>query len=662
MNPTPSAPRLAIIIPVYGHPVLVSEALQSALAQDADFGIQIIVVNDGCPHPETHQVLQAFALAYPERLTYLRKPNGGLSSARNAGIRHVLAHLQSVEALFMLDADNRLRPRAMAHAMGQLEAHPEAGWVYPSIDMFGIMARCDYGGPYSRLIHTQMNTCEAGSLIRRAVFEAGVLFDENFRLGFEDWDFFLSAGDAGFRGVNLEDFGFLYRKRPESMLANANRSQEFLVRQIREAHPALYSPANQLQMEHDEAPRYAIWLTDRALVRLVTDPDLAGPTLSISDYVRLYWASRTAPMQHRIPPYLVATTESTLHALGQQAVLHWLLWQLETVAPEPESLTFAEIVEAATPGHIHVQPVSEAEENADSVFQSPRERAQLWLLGHQALFGILQRGDESAAIPTAPGLTVQLDGPQLPRANLETVLETMATALWAAAGEARWRWRQPSIGLRNREHYVLRKAVDGQPVLPRCAGHGREIGIILSGTDAVPDRFATLMRELQDLRQDGGRLHLILLDTHADRQRLAIAGCAYDSLSLLGAPWPEGPDAEVLLFEELPLPIADPVLDDRALGLMLALNEVHVLAEVQRAPAASRLMGALRRWGTRTILHLPEASASEPGVALTLAYEHAYDHILAPDERLWTELRARGLPLAKIGLRTAQSPSAESTV
>ncbi len=193
-----TAPRLAIVVPVYGHAVLVSEALQSALDQQTDFGVQIVVVNDGCPQVETDQVLSTISEHYPDRITYLRKPNGGLSSARNFAIMHVLAHMPSVEALFMLDADNRLRPQAMARAMATLDQTPTADWVYPSIDMFGIKARCDYGGPYSRLIHSEMNICEAGSLVRRRVFEGGVMFDETYTLGFEDWHFFLAAGDAGF--------------------------------------------------------------------------------------------------------------------------------------------------------------------------------------------------------------------------------------------------------------------------------------------------------------------------------------------------------------------------------------------------------------------------------------------------------------------------------
>jgi len=648
-------PRLAIVVPVYGHPGLVSEALHSALAQEADFGLHVVVVNDGCPHPETHQVLQAFALAHPDCLTYLRKPNGGLSSARNAGITHVLKNLPSVEALFMLDADNRLRPRAMAHAMAQIDAHPEAGWVYPSIDMFGIMARCDYGGPYNRLIHTQTNICEAGSLIRRTVFEAGVLFDESFRLGFEDWDFFLSAGDAGFSGVNLEDFGFFYRKRPESMLANADRHRDLLVGQIQHAHPDLYRPASQLQLEHDSAPRYALWLSDTALVRLVTDFSLPGITLSLPEYIRLYWANRTAPMQHRIPPYLVVTTETTLRALADKGLGHWLLWQLETAAPEPETMAFAALSGQTGLGEMRIATLPERGAEAEELTRPLRTRAPIWLIGMDALSALLDRPAEAAAVASATGVLLRLNLAAMPCAGLERVLETLRKSPWRAAGVMRWRWRQPSIGLRNREHYILRKAVGGQPALPRCASRTPQIGLILPSTNPLPAGFAPLLAALQPARQAGARLHVVVLDDRADQSALTLPDCPFDTLALLGAPDFQGFDARNLHFEALPLPGADPVLDDRALGLMVALSEVHVLAEAHRGTSAARLMGTLRRWGVRTFLHLPDAPVTAPGIALTLAYEHAFDRILVPTCALLTDLRARGLPAAKIALDSTQN-------
>ena len=50
-----AGPTLAVVIPVYKHSVLLGEAVISALNQQADFDLVIVIVNDGCPMAETHQ-------------------------------------------------------------------------------------------------------------------------------------------------------------------------------------------------------------------------------------------------------------------------------------------------------------------------------------------------------------------------------------------------------------------------------------------------------------------------------------------------------------------------------------------------------------------------------------------------------------------------------
>ena len=83
-------PLVGVVVPIFRHSVLLVDAIESVLAQVAPFGIKIVLVNDGCPQKETDVVCRHFARTYPEQITYLRKPNGGLSDARNHGIRHIL--------------------------------------------------------------------------------------------------------------------------------------------------------------------------------------------------------------------------------------------------------------------------------------------------------------------------------------------------------------------------------------------------------------------------------------------------------------------------------------------------------------------------------------------------------------------------------------------
>lgn len=152
-------PTLALIVPVFKHPGLLAEALECALAQRGDFAQAIVIVDDGCPFEETRTIAASYALAHPE-ITYLRKANGGLSSARNFGIDFALRAWPELEAIYFLDADNRLTPTAMQNALGLLRSSG-ADWIYPSIDKFGIEWSASHQAPYSRLAHiTFDNICE----------------------------------------------------------------------------------------------------------------------------------------------------------------------------------------------------------------------------------------------------------------------------------------------------------------------------------------------------------------------------------------------------------------------------------------------------------------------------------------------------------------------
>ena len=76
--------KIAVIIPTYRHPVLLTEAIESVLAQTFSAGVGIIIVSDGCPMVETDTVASLYAMRY-SNIFYLRTPNGGPSAARNFG-------------------------------------------------------------------------------------------------------------------------------------------------------------------------------------------------------------------------------------------------------------------------------------------------------------------------------------------------------------------------------------------------------------------------------------------------------------------------------------------------------------------------------------------------------------------------------------------------
>lgn len=78
-------PKVSIIIPVYNGGNYMREAIDSALSQTYD-NFEIIVVNDGSKdNGETERI----ALTYGDKIRYIHKENGGVSTALNEGIRHM---------------------------------------------------------------------------------------------------------------------------------------------------------------------------------------------------------------------------------------------------------------------------------------------------------------------------------------------------------------------------------------------------------------------------------------------------------------------------------------------------------------------------------------------------------------------------------------------
>jgi len=97
-----SAPLVSVVIPAYNAAWCVRKAIDSVLAQDfRDF--ELIVVNDGSTD-DTAAVLAG----YGERIQVVHQANGGLSSARNGGIRAARGDLVA-----FLDADDWWLPEKL---------------------------------------------------------------------------------------------------------------------------------------------------------------------------------------------------------------------------------------------------------------------------------------------------------------------------------------------------------------------------------------------------------------------------------------------------------------------------------------------------------------------------------------------------------------------
>lgn len=81
---------ISVIIPVYNLEDYLREAVESVISQTIGFenNIQLILVNDGS-RDDSEKICLEYKTLYPENIVYIKKANGGVSSARNEGMKHI---------------------------------------------------------------------------------------------------------------------------------------------------------------------------------------------------------------------------------------------------------------------------------------------------------------------------------------------------------------------------------------------------------------------------------------------------------------------------------------------------------------------------------------------------------------------------------------------
>lgn len=114
--------KVSIIIPVYNVEKYIEECVESVINQSYT-DIEVILVDDGSPD-NCPSICDSFKQK-DNRIVVIHKKNGGLSSARNTGLRE--AH---GEFVYFLDSDDKLYPESIALLIKEVENHPNIDLVY----------------------------------------------------------------------------------------------------------------------------------------------------------------------------------------------------------------------------------------------------------------------------------------------------------------------------------------------------------------------------------------------------------------------------------------------------------------------------------------------------------------------------------------------------
>lgn len=109
---------ISVIIPLYNLEGLIIECLESVRAQDFD-DFEVIIVNDGSTDTGGEKALSFIEQHGLDSFHLYTKQNGGISSARNFGLKQA-----SGEWIFFLDGDDWIEPNCLSSLAEVLKRYP----------------------------------------------------------------------------------------------------------------------------------------------------------------------------------------------------------------------------------------------------------------------------------------------------------------------------------------------------------------------------------------------------------------------------------------------------------------------------------------------------------------------------------------------------------
>lgn len=232
---------ISIIIPCYNQVAFLPETLQSVLDQSYEHW-ECIIVNDGSLD-NTEEVALEWCQK-DSRFNYLKKENGGLSSARNAGLK-----IAKGEYIQFLDSDDILEKDKLLQQSSFFQTNIDiivSGYRYfessEGISKLRIFGR--YGALPENVITSNDNVdvihlfnrrnpfVVCAPLYKKSVFDRVGNFDEQLN-AYEDWDFHLRCA---LKKIIFHHSGYtdnskvLVRLHDNSMTRDSKRMRENYLR------------------------------------------------------------------------------------------------------------------------------------------------------------------------------------------------------------------------------------------------------------------------------------------------------------------------------------------------------------------------------------------------------------------------------------------------
>lgn len=181
--------KISVIIPLYNKEKSIANTVSSVLSQTHG-NFECLIVDDG----STDNSLQVLSTINDERLKIFKKQNGGVSEARNYGIRQA-----TTDNIFFLDADDTIAPECLQTFVRLIEKYPGAGLYTTNFSIKSgseILKFCKRNNegvvidPVKALFYREIFPRTGSLLIKRSCFDMTEPFRADLKIH-EDIELFL---------------------------------------------------------------------------------------------------------------------------------------------------------------------------------------------------------------------------------------------------------------------------------------------------------------------------------------------------------------------------------------------------------------------------------------------------------------------------------------
>lgn len=292
--------EFSIIMSVYNVEPWIREAVDSLIAQDFGFeNIQLVMVDDGSTDG-SGAICDEYAAQYPENVVVVHKKNGGLSSARNAGVR-----VATGRYLNFFDPDDLLDPQVLSSVHKFLVAHEdETDVVAIPIMHFGALNTPHWANGKFDQGDRVLDLDEEWHILQMSLACAFLRADKAKALAFQE-DLIMACAEDSRELIKLfvdrprlgvvNGGYYRYRKHSDSQTGTAQTKKLFYIPYLKD---------------------YDLWAIQYCLDRLGTIPKNVQYTMMYD----LQWKIR----QEHIPNGILTNEETVEHLVLMRKVFHYI--------------------------------------------------------------------------------------------------------------------------------------------------------------------------------------------------------------------------------------------------------------------------------------------------------------------------------------------------